>query len=136
MENLTPGQLFAIAIGLVVAIAGFINQAGAALERVVKAWKAAKAPNEAQDDRLDALEEWRKEMAAANLPARVDALEGWRTEAKGMLASDKKELDAIHDGLRVNHLAQLALLDHALNGNNIDQMQDAKNALQTYLANK
>lgn len=136
IENLTPGQLFAIGIGLVLAIAGFINQAGSAVEKIAKAWKAAKAPNEAQDGRLDALEEWRKEMAAANLPARVDALEGWRTEAKEMLTKDKKELDDIHAGLRVNHLAQLALLDHALNGNNIDQMQDAKAALQNYLANK
>ncbi|MBQ5754660.1 MAG: hypothetical protein IIV90_03225 [Oscillospiraceae bacterium] len=136
MENLTPGQLFMVAIGLVLAFAGFINQAGSAVEKIVKAWKAAKAPNEAQNGRLDALEEWQKEMAAANLPARVEGLEGWRAEAKEMLTKDKKELDDIHAGLRVNHLAQLALLDHALNGNNIDQMQDAKAALQNYLANK
>jgi hypothetical protein len=136
MKNLTPGQLFMVAIGLVLAIAGFINQVGSAAEKFGKAWRAAKAPNEAQDSRLDALEEWRKEMAAANLPARMQSLEDWRTEAKGMLAKDKKELDDIHDGLRVNNLVQLALLDHALNGNNIDQMQDAKKALQKYLANK
>lgn len=136
MENLTPGQLFAIGIGLVLAIAGFINQAGSAVEKIAKAWKAAKAPNEAQDGRLDDLEEWKKEMADANLLARVEALEGWRTEAKGMLDNDKKELNAIHDGMRVNNLVQLALLDHALNGNNIDQMQDAKKALQKYLADR
>lgn len=136
MENLTPGELFLVAVGLVLAISSFVNQAGSAVEKIVKAWRAAKAPNEAQDDRLDALEKWREKEEAANLPARVEDLEGWRTKATGMLASDKRQLDEIHDGMRVSHLAQLALLDHALNGNNIDQMQDAKDALQKYLANK
>ena len=107
-----------------------------AAEKIAKAAQAAKAPNQAQNERLDALEEWRKEMTAEGIPGRVEALEGWRTEAKGMLAHDKKELDAIHDGMRCSHLAQLALLDHALNGNNITQMEDAKDALQKYLANK
>lgn len=136
MASLTPGQVFLVCIGTLLALAGFINQTGNALEKVAKVWRAAKAPNEAQDSRLDGLEAWRKEMTAADLPGRVKSLEGWRTEAEGKLANDKKELDAIHDGLRVSHLAQLALLDHALNGNNIDQMQDAKDALQKYLANK
>lgn len=136
MENLTPGEIVLLCIGGLLALSGFINQTGSALERVVKAWKAAKAPNAAQDSRLDALEEWRKEMTAANLPGRVGALEAWRTEATGMLANDKRQLAEIHDGMRVSHLAQLALLDHALNGNNITQMEDAKTALAKYLANK
>lgn len=136
MENLTPGELFLVAVGLLLAAAGFVNTIGSAAEKIGKVFKAAKAPNEAQDSRLDDLEEWRKNMEAENLPARVGGLETWRTEAKGMLATDKRELKEIHDGLRVSHLAQLALLDHALNGNNIKEMQDAKDALQKYLANK
>lgn len=136
MENLTPGELFMVVIGLLLAVAGFVNTVGSAMEKLAKVRKAAKAPNEAQDRRLDDFEEWRKEMTAADLLGRVKALESWRTEAKGMLANDKRELKEIHDGLRVSHLAQLALLDHALNGNNIEQMQVAKDALQKYLANK
>lgn len=136
MQNLTPGEIVAIVCGLILAAAGAINTVGSALEKIAKAKKAAQAPNAEQDRRLHELEEWRKEMAAANLAGRVDSLEGWRTEAKDMLASDKRQLDDIHDGMRVSHLAQLALLDHALNGNNIDQMQGAKAALQKYLANK
>ena len=123
-------------IGALLIGAGAINTVCSAIEKIVKARNAAKAPNKAQDTRLADLEAWRKEMADAAMPSRLKALEDWRQEAKGMLANDKKELDAIHAGLRVNHLAQLALLDHALNGNNIDQMQDAKDALQKYLANK
>lgn len=136
MENLSPGAIVLLLIGGLLAVSGFINQTGSALEKIVKAWKAAKAPNEAQDTRLDDLEAWRKEMEAANLPARVDSLEAWKTEARGMLANDKRQLAEIHDGMRVSHLAQLALLDHALNGNNISQMQDAKDALQKYLTAK
>lgn len=136
MENLSPGEIILLCIGGVLALSGFINQTGSALEKIVKAWKAAKAPNEAQDSRLDGLEEWRKEMEAANLPARVTGLETWKTEARGMLANDKRQLAEIHDGMRVSHLAQLALLDHALNGNNVSQMQDAKDALQKYLTAK
>lgn len=136
LETLTPGQIVLVCIGALLIVAGAINTVGSAIEKIAKARNAAKAPNEAQDTRLADLEAWRKEMADAGIPARIKALEDWRQEAKGMLANDKKELDAIHAGLRVNHLAQLALLDHALNGNNIDQMQDAKDALQKYLANK
>ena len=136
LDNLTPGELFLVAVGLLMAVAGFVNTVGNAAEKLAKVRKAAKAPNEAQDGRLDVLEEWKKEMDAAKLPDRVKALETWRTEAQGMLANDKRELKEIHDGLRVSHLAQLALLDHALNGNNIEQMQVTKDALQKYLANK
>ena len=117
MENLTPGELFAIAIGIILAVAGAVNTVGSALEKIDKAKKAAQAPNAEQDQRLHELEEWRKEVDRK-------------------LNSDKQQLDEIHDGMRVSHLAQLALLDHALNGNNVDQMQDAKDALQKYLANK
>lgn len=88
-----------------------------AAEKVVKAWKAAKAPNVKQDERLTALEEWRKEVDAK-------------------LNSDKKQLDEIHEGLRASYQAQLALLDHGIDGNNIKQMQDAKEALQQHLINR
>lgn len=132
MEEITLSAIWTVVAWVAAAIVLLANAA----EKIAKARQAAKAPNEAQDARLDALEEWKKEMAAANLPARTDALEAWRTEAKAMLTNDKKELQAIHDGLRVNNLVQLALLDHALNGNNIEQMQGAKHALQEYLANK
>lgn len=136
MANLSPGEIVAVVCGLILAAAGAINTVGSAMEKIAKARKAAKAPNEEQDRRLHDLEEWRKEESANNLRSRVESLEGWRTEAKGMLANDKKELTAIHDGMRVSHMAQLALLDHALNGNNIEQMQAAQAALRSYLANK
>lgn len=132
MEEITLSSIWTVLAWVAAAIVLLANAA----EKIAKMVQTAKAPNAAQDDRLSDLEEWRKEMDAAKLAARVEALEGWRTDAQDMLTNDKKELRAIHDGMRVNNLVQLALLDHALNGNNITQMQDAKDALQKYLANK
>lgn len=133
MAALSPGQLFLVLCGILLAVAGFINTVGSALEKVVKAWKAARAPNEEQDTRLDALEKWRNKMDAAKLLDRVDDLEAWRIEAQDMLGKDKRSLDKIDKGLEASFQVQLALLDHALNGNNIDQMQDARAGLYTYL---
>lgn len=88
-----------------------------AAEKIVKAWRAAKAPNAKQDERIAALEEWRKEVDSK-------------------LTNDKEQLDEIHNGLRASYQAQLALLDHGIDGNNIKQMQDAKEALQQHLINR
>jgi hypothetical protein len=136
MATLTPGQIFLVCIGALLAMAGFVNTVGAAYDRIKNARQAAQAPNKAQDDQLAELKAWKKEMEAANLPARVKSLEDWKPEAERKLAADKRELVEIHNGMRASHLAQLALLDHALNGNNIQQMQEAKGELQKYLANK
>lgn len=87
-----------------------------AAEKLVKAWKAAKAPNDAQNERLDVLEEWRKEVDRK-------------------LIRDHDRLQDIDNGNRVTQRALLALLDHGIDGNNIKQMQDAKEALQDHLIN-
>lgn len=88
-----------------------------AAEKVAKAVSAAKKPNLDQDKRLDILE------------ARMAAVER-------KLTHDKDRLDAYGEGERVTQQAILALLDHGLDGNNIDQMRHAKQALQDHLLNK
>lgn len=132
MEEITLGNIWTVVAWVAAAIVLLYN----AWNALAKASAAAKAPNEAQNARLNDLEAWRKEITAADVPSRVEALEGWRTKAESALKNDKKELADIHDGMRASLLVQLALLDHALNGNNIKQMQDAKDELQKYLANK
>ena len=88
-----------------------------AAEKIVKAVKTARAPNVQQNERLDALEEW-------------------RVEVDRKLNDDKNRLRDIDDGNRVTQRALLALLDHGIDGNNIKQMQDAKEALQEHLINR
>lgn len=152
MQGLEPGQIIALCFGGLLALAGLVNTVIPACEKIVKVFRAAKAPNEAQDARLDGLEAWRKEKErqdadthrhikeledrAQELEDRVKELEDGQAMHKRLLAKDKEALDALHNDLRLSHMAQLALLDHALNGNNIDQMQDAKDALVQHLANK
>lgn len=88
-----------------------------AAEKIVKAWKTAKAPNARQDERLDELETWRQTVDSK-------------------LNKDNERLESIEDGNRATQRALLALLDHGIDGNNIEQMQDAKKALQNHLINR
>lgn len=117
MENLSPGEIVVLIIGGLLALAGFINTIGSAAEKITKAVNAAKAPNETQNTRLDELEKWREEVDRK-------------------LNNDKVQLDEIHKGLRASYQAQLALLDHGIDGNNIKQMQDAKEVLQKHLIDR
>ena len=117
MENLSAGEIAGIVVALVLAAAGAITTVGGAVEKIAKAWRAAKAPNDRQDERLADLEEWRKEVDRK-------------------LNNDKAQLDEIHEGLRASYQAQLALLDHGIDGNNVKQMQDAKEVLQKHLINR
>ena len=113
METLTPEVLWMFVLGAASAIVLISN----AVEKIVKAWKAAKAPNVQQDERLDALETWKE---------KVDR----------RLNTDNDRLSDIDSGNRVTQRALLALLDHGIDGNNIKQMQDAKEELQNHLINR
>ena len=58
MENITPGDIWTV----VAWVAAAIVLLGNASDRIAKAWRAAKAPNDEQNSRLDALEKWREEV--------------------------------------------------------------------------
>jgi hypothetical protein len=88
-----------------------------AAKAIAAAWQAAKAPNNEQNARLDALEKWRETVDRK-------------------LTNDNGRLESLDDGNRVTQRALLALLDHGIDGNNIEQMQRAKEELQTHLINR
>lgn len=88
-----------------------------AIKTVLEIVKAVKAPNDKQNERLT-------------------ALETWRTEVDAKLKNDDARLEAIAEDNRITQRALLALLDHGIDGNNIKQMQDAKEDLQAHLINK
>lgn len=112
MENFTPGEIWAV----VAWVAAAIVLLGNAADRIAQAWKAAKAPNDEQNKRLDDLEKWKKEV-------------------DGKLSNDHDELVTVHEDNRAIFQALLALLDHGIDGNNIKQMEDAKKGLQSHLIN-
>lgn len=81
---------------------------------IVRVVTAAKRPQEEQDERIESLEE---------RVARHDAL----------LNNDKSRLEVIEESNRVTQKALLALLDHSIDGNNTEQMKQAKEDLQRHL---
>lgn len=113
MGELTPAEIWTVVLAAASAIVLLSNAA----EKIGKAIQIAKAPNVRQDERLTDLEDWRKGVDAK-------------------LAADKKRLDIIDAGNRATQRALLALLDHGIDGNNIEQMQHAKEELQNHLINR
>ncbi len=113
MNGITVGD----AASWLLAVAGALVVLANAWEKILKAIKAAKAPNAEQDKRIGELETWRK-------------------SADGKFDNDNKRIGRLESGDRVTHKALLALLDHSLDGNNVQQMQEAKASLQEHLISK
>ena len=117
MTGGSVGEIITWIAGGLMAFAGAVVTIGSAAEKITKVFRAAKAPNDRQEQRIFALEEWREDVDSK-------------------LSSDKAQLDSIESGLRASYQAQLALLDHGIDGNNIEQMQHAKADLQKHLINR
>lgn len=113
MGSLSPAEIWTAVLAIASAIVLLSN----AVEKIAKAVHTMKAPNQALNER-------------------VGALETWKDGVDQKLDNDKKRLDGIDSGNRVTQLALLALLDHGIDGNNIDQMQHAKEELQNHLINR
>lgn len=111
MENVT--ELWPTVLAIASALVLLSNAA----EKIAGAVRAAKAPNLEQDKRLDKVEKHLEEV-------------------DNFLATDKKRLDSLDEGNRATQRALLALLDHGIDGNNITQMQHAKEELQNHLINR
>lgn len=106
----TPAQLVS---GFVALCVGFSAIAVAA-SHLLKAIHHFRAPEENQNKRLSDVE--------AELERH-----------RGFLARDKDRLDAIEEGNRVSMRAQLALLSHSLDGNDVEALKESKKELQEYL---
>lgn len=100
----------------ILAIASAIVLLSNCAEKIGNAIKAAKAPEQKQNDEID------------EIKIRLDKI-----EAK--LDKDKKEIDGVTTCTHVLTKGMLALLEHGINGNNIDQMRDAKKDVEAYLIN-
>ena len=101
---------------VILAIASAIVLLSNAVEKIVKAVKVAKAPEQRQNDEIEGIK------------ARLDIVE---REIK----IDEKELKDSRECNRVITKGVLALLDHGINGNNIDQMKEARGDVEKYLIN-
>ena len=113
MGELETGQFWTVLLAVASAIVLLSN----AIEKIVKVVRAAKAPNDLQNGRLDELERWQHTV-------------------EERLRNDYQRLEKMDEGNRAIQRAILALLDHGIDGNNLDQMQKAKDLLQSHLINR
>lgn len=116
----TPAQLWT---GLLAICAALVS-ISAAMSVIGKWVDRGKKPNVAQNARLDEHEKWLKKHD--------DEIE----TLKGHLDKDKRRLDSIEEGNRVTQKALLALLAHAIDGNNIEPCREAKTDVEQYLISR
>lgn len=119
------------AVAWFLAVCAGIGCISAAIAAVVKFGDYLKKPNKAQDNKI---EENRKGLLA--LEKRIDSLEKENREFEDLFEKNKRRLDAHEESTNMLLKANFALLGHALNGNNVDQMQGAFNEIQEYLFNR
>lgn len=100
----------------ILAVASAIVLLSNAVEKIVKAVKVARAPENAQNQKISDLEDRLRKV-------------------EDKLENDKKQIAVIREGNHVLTKGMFALLEHGINGNNIEQMKDAKHDVEEYLIN-
>lgn len=98
-------------------LCGAICTIAAAVAVFYKAAVKAQEPEVVQNQRLDALEK------------KVDKFSEF-------LERDNRRLNSLDEGNRVTQQALLALMSHAINGNDVEKLSKAKDDLESYLINK
>ena len=79
--------------------------------------KFLNASNRAQDERLETLESWKRDVEIR-------------------LTRGDMHFKTIDEGNKVTQKAILALIDHGINGNDVDKLKKAKANLEDYLTDK
>jgi len=88
------------------------------VDKIVNAVKATKSP-------------------IAELERRVECLErSFKDSKDNIFPKYDSKISDIEEGNRVTQKAILALLTHSIDGNNVDEMKEAKRELQDYLLKK
>ena len=124
-EKNMPDPIISFTIGqlltLILSICGAIIALSGAAAVIVKIVAKIKKPNIDQDARLDSQELW--------LKRHDDRLNLYEIYFK----NDKDQITLIKEGNRVQQQAMLALLSHAIDGNNIGELKESKKSLEKYL---
>lgn len=116
----TPAELVAV----IVSICGAITAVGAVVALFSKVADKIKAPERAQDKRLELIE------------LKVDKHEKTLEKYQEFFTNDDNRFKSIEKSNKITQSAILALLKHALNGNDINSLQKAEKDLENYLIEK
>ena len=121
---LTPQAVF----NLIVVFCGAIVTVSAAITAIAKAVGKAREPDRKQDERISALEE------------EVRAIEDRLQLGNRRFESDADRVDTLEKTMKVTNKVIIeslqALTNHAIDGNNIQELKDAKKGLDEYLINR
>lgn len=112
------------AIGVILAICGGIITVSAALSIIWKAVEKARQPETEQNQRISSLE-----STIVKMQARFNEYDSY-------LDRDKKRLDNLEFGNEATNEALLALLNHAINGEDKEGLKLAKKKLEKYLISR
>ncbi len=123
------------AVTWILSVCGAIAGIGAAIAVLVKFNTFLKKPNHEQDVKIEELEEKITKMSG-EVDAVKDLLASKDSQYMDLFKRDKARLDAQENSMNMLLRANFALLGHALNGNNVEQMQSAFNDIQEYLFNR
>lgn len=123
------------AVTWILSVCGAIAGIGAAIAVLVKFNTFLKKPNHEQDVKIENLEEKITKMSG-EVDAVKDLLASKDNQYMDLFKRDKARLDAQENSMNMLLRANFALLGHALNGNNVEQMQSAFNDIQEYLFNR
>ena len=132
MPNPEFAFTLADAVTWILSVCGAIAGIGAAIAVLVKFNTFLKKPNHEQDVKIEAMEEKITKMSGEV----KDLLASKDNQYMDLFKRDKARLDAQENSMNMLLRANFALLGHALNGNNVEQMQSAFNDIQEYLFNR
>ena len=135
MPNPEFAFTLADAVTWILSVCGAIAGIGAAIAVLVKFNTFLKKPNHEQDVKIEAMEEKITKMSG-EVDAVKDLLASKDSQSMDLFKRDKARLDAQENSMNMLLRANFALLGHALNGNNVEQMQSAFNDIQEYLFNR
>lgn len=135
MPNPEFAFTLADAVTWILSLCGAIAGIGAAIAVLVKFNTFLKKPNHEQDVKIEAMEEKITKMSG-EVDAVKDLLASKDSQYMDLFKRDKARLDAQENSMNMLLRANFALLGHALNGNNVEQMQSAFNDIQEYLFNR
>lgn len=134
MDNVisfTPAEL----VGFITAIGGAIVTIGAVTTIIFKLINRLKEPETKQNERLDALEK-KYDVLAEDLKEQKKQRDETITQFMQYFTNDDNRFKAIERSNKVTQNALLALLKHALNGNDLQALKDAEKSLEAYLIEK
>lgn len=120
----TPHEL----VNIILAVCGAIITISGAIAIIIRAVEKAREPNKKQDERIAQLEQDVKKINERLQLGNV------------RFQSDAERVDTLEQSVRETNKVIIeslqALTAHAIDGNNIDELKEAKKRLDDYLINK